>query len=58
LGGSIVVIQKWEGVVDEIQGDIIYVSLLDLNHGGEDSSEISYSDINDDDHDLVRVRAK
>jgi hypothetical protein len=46
-------LQKWEGVVDEIFEDKIYVTLKDLTLGGEDSTELEFEDIDDDDKHLL-----
>ncbi|MEZ5039529.1 MAG: hypothetical protein R2828_06545 [Saprospiraceae bacterium] len=52
------VLQKWEGVVEQFDGDIIQVKLTDLTNGGTDEeAELEIQDISKDDQPLVKEGA-
>lgn len=52
------VLQKWEGIVEEFDGDFLQVRLIDLTNGGTDEeAELSIDDIPNDDISLVKEGA-
>lgn len=52
------VLQKWEGIVEEINGDTILVKLIDLTNGGtHEETELDLQDISPDDIQLVKKGA-
>lgn len=52
------VLQKWEGTVEEIDGETIHVSLKDLSHKGVDEEAfLDFNDISQDDLPLVKLGA-
>lgn len=52
------VLQKWEGVVEQFDGNIIQVKLTDLTSGGTDEeAELEIQDVSKDDRKLVKEGA-
>jgi hypothetical protein len=52
------VLQKWEGIVEEVKKDHILVKLIDLTNGGTDEEALlDYEDISADDLALVKEGA-
>lgn len=52
------VLQKWEGIVEEFDGENIQVKLIDLTNGGTDEeAQLDIQDISKDDLQLVKEGA-
>lgn len=54
-----ILVQKWEGYIDDIQGDIFFATLLDLTDCGGDIeySEFHFSEIPVCDHEFIKIGA-
>ena len=52
------VLQKWEGIVESFDGEVLQVKLVDLTNGGTDEeAELYVEDINQDDISLIKEGA-